>query len=104
MAKCDQGYLCAVCGEEVEQISESALYLRFVIGQIQPELLHEYPERHILCDPLIAQFIVAEDFLPVRVEGDWDKRLADSQHVRQQEELVTRGWRRLCELARERPP
>ena len=26
MAKCDEGYLCQVCGHEVEQIVESDLY------------------------------------------------------------------------------
>ena len=34
MARCDQGYLCEVCGEEVEDISNSDLYLRFIIGEI----------------------------------------------------------------------
>ena len=34
MAPCDQGYLCDVCGDEVEEIFESDLYLRFVIGEI----------------------------------------------------------------------
>ena len=34
MARCDQGYLCDVCGEEVESIRESDLYLRFVTGEL----------------------------------------------------------------------
>ena len=75
MAKCDQGYLCIVCGEEVDGITESGLYLRYVIGLVEPELLHQYPERHIRCDPTLAQFIVADDFALLVVEGDFDKRL-----------------------------
>jgi hypothetical protein len=30
MAKCDQGYLCVICGEEVEHIENSGLYLRYI--------------------------------------------------------------------------
>lgn len=104
MAKCDEGYLCQVCGEEVKTISQSSLYLRFVIGQVPPELLHRYPERHIRCDPEIAQFIVDDQFPPVTVDGGFDKRLADSETVREHERLVTRGWRRLQELVKNRPP
>ena len=39
MAKCDEGYLCEVCGLEVEGLTDSALYLQFVIGWIHPETL-----------------------------------------------------------------
>ena len=46
MAKCDEGYLCEVCGEEVAEITESDLYLRYVIGDLEPESLHILPERH----------------------------------------------------------
>jgi hypothetical protein len=99
MAKCEQGYLCEVCGEEVADITQSDLYLRFVIGMLDPETLHTTPERHIRCNPLLAQFIVDEGFEPVVVEGDFDKRRLDPEFVRQREELVTRGWRRLRELA-----
>ena len=48
MAKCDEGYLCCVCGGDVEKITDSDLYLRFVIGLLDPELLHAQPEKHIL--------------------------------------------------------
>ena len=103
MAKCDQGYLCQVCGEEVKGLSQSSLYLRFVIGQVPPELLHKYPERHIRCDPELAQFIVDDQFPSVSVEGAFDKRLADRASIQPQEELVTRGWKRLQELIKNRP-
>ena len=98
MAKCNLGYLCEVCGEEVEHITESDLYLRYVIGMLDPEVLHTRSERHIRCNPALAQFVVDEQFEPVLVEGDFDKRRLDPEFVRQREQLVTRGWRRLHEL------
>jgi hypothetical protein len=90
--------LCDVCGEEVPEITDSDLYLGFVIGLVPPRELLARPERHIRCNPVQAQFIVAEGFPPVTVEGACDKRRLDAASVRAQEELVTRGWRRLQEL------
>ncbi len=98
MAKCDEGYLCEVCGKDVEQITESDLYLRYVIGMIEPEVLHTSKERHIRCNPSLAQFIVDERFEPIFVEGDFDKRRLDPEFVRNREALVTRGWQRLREV------
>jgi hypothetical protein len=98
MAKCEEGYLCEVCGRDVENITDSDLYLRYVIGLVDPEVLHTSRERHIRCNPSLAQFIVADDFEPVTVEGPFDKRQLDPAYVRQRETLVTRGWRRLKEL------
>ncbi len=95
MAKCDEGYRCDVCGQDVANITQSDLYLRYVIGQVDPETLHTAPERHIRCNPAIAQFIVDDAFDAVVVTGAFDKRKLDPQHVAQQEELVTRGWQRL---------
>lgn len=43
MARCDQGYLCDVCGEEVESIRESDLYLRFVTGELSSNELLARP-------------------------------------------------------------
>ncbi len=99
MAKCEEGYLCEVCGQEVADLTESDLYLRFVIGMLDPETLHTSPERHIRCNPVLAQFIVADDFPPVTIEGPFAKTLLDPAFVREREELVTRGWRRLQELS-----
>jgi hypothetical protein len=104
VAKCEEGYLCDVCGGDVESLAESDLYLRFVIGMIDPETLHTTRERHIRCNPTLAQFIVAAEFEPVVVTDPFDKRQLDADYVRQQEEIVTRGWRRLVELDHERPP
>lgn len=99
MAKCDEGYVCEVCGKDVESITHSDLYLRYVIGEVDPETLHTQPERHIACNPVLAQFIVSHDFPPTMVEGPFDKRQLDASFVRDREVLVTRGWRRLGELA-----
>lgn len=98
MAKCDEGYLCNVCGGDVENITDSDLYLRYVIGLLDPELLHAQPEKHIRCNPTLAQFIVADDFEPVVVEGEFSKTQLDATYVKEREELVTRGWQRLKEL------
>ena len=57
MAKCDEGYLCELCGENVDHITESELYLRYVVGLIDPETLHTTQERHIKCNPILAQFL-----------------------------------------------
>ena len=36
VARCEEGYLCDVCGGDVEAITDSDLYLRYVIGAIDP--------------------------------------------------------------------
>jgi len=95
MAKCDQGYLCEVCGKEVPNITNSDLYLRYVIGEIDGRQLLAAPERHIRCNPTLAQFIVADGFQPVVVEGPFSKEFLDAQDVQRREDLVTRGWQRL---------
>lgn len=102
MAKCEEGYLCSVCGQDVASVAESDLYLRFVIGQIDPEVLHTTPERHIRCNPVLAQFITATTFAAVVVEGDFDKRRLDDDFRLAREAIVTRGWERLQELATQR--
>ena len=97
--RCEQGYLCEVCGGDVEAIVDSDLYLRFVIGEVDPEVLHTTRERHLRCNPVLAQFIVDADFAPVSVDGPFDKRGLDPAYVRERESFVTRGLRRLREVA-----
>jgi hypothetical protein len=99
MAKCEEGYLCDVCGQDVAEITDSDLYLRYIVGILDPEVLHTTRERHIRCNPTLAQYIVAEDFAPVVVEGPFDKRGLDPPYVAARERLLTRGWRRLKEVA-----
>ena len=98
MAKCEQGYLCDVCGRDVEEVTDSDLYLRYVMGHVRPDQLHRTPERHIRCNPTVAQFIVDPGFVPVCVDGPFAKQQLDPAYVREQELLVTRAWRRLQEI------
>jgi hypothetical protein len=93
-----------VCGEDVPDLSVSDLYLRFVIGEITALQLASSPERHIRCNPVLAQFIVDPGFEPVEVEGPFSKSLLDAGDVGRREDLVTRGWRRLQELRHQRIP
>ena len=36
MAICERGYLCEVCGGDVAELAESDLYLRYVLGEVDP--------------------------------------------------------------------
>jgi hypothetical protein len=98
MARCEQGYLCEVCGEEVEDITQSDLYLRYVLGEVDPETLHVSSERHIRCNPTLAQFIVADGFEAVVLDGPFAKTALDAQFVAEEEARVTRGYLRLREI------
>jgi hypothetical protein len=98
MVACERGYLCEVCGEDVEDLRESDLYLRYVLGQVDPEKLHVTPERHLRCNPTLAQFIVADGFVPVVVEGPFSKAELDTEFVAEEEARVTQGYRRLLEV------
>ena len=102
MAKCDEGYLCEVCGNAVEKLNESALYLQFVIGWIDPETLHTRRECHLRCLPTLSQFIDDNRFEPIRLEGEFDRRKLDPAFVADRVALVTGGYQRLCELQRKR--
>ena len=85
MARCEQGYLCEVCGQDVAEMTDSDLYLRYVLGEVDPETLHVQPERHLLCNPTLAQFIVAEaaiSFLGFGVQPPtpaWGSMLSESR-------------------------
>ena len=69
----------------------------YVIGMIDPETLHTTPERHIRCNPALAQFILDDRFRDIDA-GQFAKEFLDPNFVRERESLVTRGWRRLLEL------
>ncbi len=98
MVRCEQGYLCEVCGLEVEDVTGSDLYLRYVLGEVDPETLHVQPERHLACNPTFAQFIVDERFPAVVVEGPFAKTELDPEFVAGEEARVTRAFRRLQEI------
>ncbi len=100
MARCEQGYLCEVCGRDVGEITESDLYLRYVLGEVPPEQLHLLPERHIRCNPALAQYIVDAAFEPMCCDGVFAKEHMDRAFVAAEEVRVTRGWQRLQELPR----
>ncbi|MEE2640935.1 MAG: hypothetical protein VX768_09940 [Planctomycetota bacterium] len=99
MAKCDEGYLCQVCGKEVKGITQSDLYLRFVIGRVDPETLHLQAERHIRCNPTLAQFIDSPEFHGLQVAEGFEKDSLDEQFVARETELLTRGFVRLKQLS-----
>lgn len=99
MAKCDEGYLCEVCGLEVEGLSNSALYLQYVIGWIDPETLHTRRESHLRCQPALAQFIDDPRFAPpIRISDEFDRRTLDAAFAAERAALITRGYQRLWEL------
>jgi hypothetical protein len=95
MARCDEGYLCEVCGRDVEVVTDSDLYLRYVLGEVPLELLHRLPERHIRCNPAVAQYITDAAFPPTDCDGPFAKAGFDAAFVAAEEARVTRGWRRL---------
>ncbi|MBS0266671.1 MAG: hypothetical protein JSS02_32385 [Planctomycetes bacterium] len=99
MARCERGYLCDVCGQEVAELRDSDLYLSYIVGQIDSRSLLARPERHIRCNPVQAQFIVDDQFPAVVVTGSFAKSALAPEYVTQQEDLMTRGWRRLQEVA-----
>jgi hypothetical protein len=98
MARCEQGYRCDVCGQDVEEIVDSDLYLRYVLAEVPADQLLNSPERHIRCNPTTAQFIVDARFEPVRCGGPFGKDNLDAAFVRDEETRVTRAWRRLQDL------
>ena len=98
MAKCDEGYRCDVCGNDVTSIVDSDLYLRYVIGELDPEVLHTSAERHLRCNPVLSQFIDYEDFEPIIVEGEFCKSHLDPKYSKERTELVTRGYTRLLQI------
>lgn len=95
MARCDEGYACEICGQDVDGIMVSDLYLRFVLGEVPIDRLHRLPERHIRCNPALAQYIVDNAFEAIHCDGPFDKRTLDGDYVANEEHRVTRAWRRL---------
>lgn len=95
MARCDEGYRCEVCGRDVEAVTDSDLYLRYILGEVPLELLHRLPERHVRCNPALAQYIADAGFPPADCPGPFGKGQFAPEFVRAEEERVTRGWRRL---------
>ena len=96
MAECDASYYCRICGEYVEDITESEIYLRFVLGEVAPERLFDEAEAHLACATELSQYIVDPGFPPVaEVRPEFDKRRLDPAQVAAREDKFTRAWRRL---------
>jgi hypothetical protein len=93
-----------VCGFPVEHVGDSDLYLAFVLREVSLEQLPHRAERHIRCNPTVAQFIVNGAFEAVHVEGVFDKRLMDEESVRDRETRVTQGWLRLKDVGERQLP
>lgn len=98
MARCDEGYRCEVCGREVEEMTDSDLYLRYVLGEVPLYRLHQLPERHVRCNPALAQYIADESFPPVDCAGVFAKANFEAEFVEREQRRVTRAWRRLQQL------
>jgi hypothetical protein len=98
MARCDEGYPCEVCGRQVESLTESDLYLRYVLGEVPVYALQSARERHIRCVPALAQYIDDPAFEPVACDGPFGRSGLDPDFVAAEVARVTRGWRRLQAL------
>ena len=96
--RCDEGYRCEVCGDDVEAITDSDLYLRYILGEVPLESLHLLPERHIRCNPSLAQYIVDPAFSSIECPGPFAKSNFDFPFVASEEVRVTRAWRRLQQI------
>jgi hypothetical protein len=96
--KCDEGYLCDVCGAEVPVVTDSDLYLRYILGEVPMEQLHLHPERHLSCNPALAQYITDSRFPGVVCESFFDKRHLDPAFVRAEEARITQAFQRLLAL------
>jgi hypothetical protein len=95
MARCDEGYRCVACGYDVEAIVDSALYLRYVAGDVPLERLHLEGERHIACDPALAQYIADAAFPAVACDGPFAKANFDDDYNATETARITAAWRRL---------
>ncbi len=93
MAKCDTGYFCEKCGEYVDTIQESALYLRYVLGEVPFEELFSASEAHIRCVPELARLIEHPDYDPPENLGESPTQ--EGPDLGRTAARVTRAWQRL---------
>lgn len=98
MAKCDNGYLCEVCGKNVNRIQDSDLYLRYLLGEVTSDRLHLEKEVHIRCNPERAQYIDHPGFEEVVLEGPFSKNNLDSSFVMKEQARVSAAYQRLQKL------
>lgn len=87
----------------MEHITDSQLYLSYVIGEIDPETLHASPECHLTCAPAFSQFIADERYgIPPELDGPFAKSQLDFEYVALRTALVSRGYARLWAIREER--
>lgn len=104
MARCDAGYFCHICGRHVDAVTESDLYLRYVLGEVAFEELFMAPDAHISCNPALAQYITDPGYAPdpelaaaqLPIELGKDTRPPEETAAR--EARVTAAWRRLQQV------
>ena len=104
MARCDEGYACAVCGRPVAGVADSDLYLRYVLGEVSAAELPGAAERHLRCNPAVSQFIEDDRFEAPVVDGPFGRAALDPAFVASEVARVTAGYRRLREAVRLRLP
>ena len=104
MARCDEGYVCEVCGRPVVGVADSDLYLRYVLGEASAAELPGAAERHLRCNPALSQFIDDDRFDAPAVAGPFGRASLDAAFVAAEVARVTTGYRRLREAVRLRLP
>lgn len=62
------------------------------------ETLHRLAERHLRCNPALAQYVVDPAFAPVACDGPFAKSEMGAQFVAAEENRVSRGYRRLLAI------
>lgn len=98
MAKCDTGYFCRVCGEYVAGLTDSALYLRYVLGEVPFGALFHEPDAHITCVPELAGLIDHPDFAAAKPAGTGPAPGTEGSGPPRSRERVTRAWLRLQDI------
>jgi hypothetical protein len=97
VARCDEGYLCNVCGLPADTLPESLLYLRYILGEVTVEVLGQAQETHIRCCPAIAQYIVHPAFEPVVCTDVFARQHFPLDFQTSEETRITAAWATLYE-------
>ena len=97
MARCDEGYPCSRCGQPVKNLLESALYVRYVLGEYEIHELFTAPDCHLHCDYELARFIRHEKFTPPEKPVGFEVPPLTEAERLDREQQVTAAWVRLRE-------
>ncbi|HEU5116985.1 MAG TPA: hypothetical protein VFT74_09950, partial [Isosphaeraceae bacterium] len=66
--------------------------------EVDPETLHQSPERHLRCNPSLSQFIDDPEFEAVVVQGPFSKNELDPAYVAEETARVSAAYRKLREI------